>query len=501
MHTVALPAPRGSFKQLRRGGLVTSAAAILGASLLALLFGLVAATGSPVFVAVSASLIVGVALMLRLDWTLWLILVLGLLVAGLVPIWAEGLATKAVWGISILGFLLMVAALFRAATTPELRIDTPGFIWVFLVFVVYSVLVTVLHLPSPWEAIGGIKRYFQALGVMFALTWLTIDPRTIALGRRLFVVAAVLQLPFAAYELIKLVPYRESIRSAYPTMIPIDVVAGTFGSQLHAGGANAEMATFLIVVLSFLIARLRNGVLGRRRFLVLLPFILAPLFMGETKIVIVLLPIMMGVLYRREILARPHVALAGLAIALLLTLAAVLAYAKVFDKTPEQMFQDTVDYNFGDRGYGRAYLNRTTVLTFWAEEQGWEDPVGAVLGNGIGASHDISGGHVANRYPGYRISLTAASVMLWDTGVLGVSIFLFALYLAWRTAGRLLRRAASPVARADAAAIQCSILIFAVYIFYRIALLETLSFQIVFASLLGYLAWIHKQEARRPVTK
>ena len=73
------------------------------------------------------------------------------------------------------------------------------------------------------------------------------------------------------------------------------------------------------------------------------------------------------------------------------------------------------------------------------------------------------------------------------TGILA-AIFV----LAWRAAGRLQRTSGEPVLRADALAIQCTLAQFAFFLFYRVALLETLSFQIVFSALLGYLAWMQR---------
>jgi hypothetical protein len=63
------------------------------------------------------------------------------------------------------------------------------------------------------------------------------------------------------------------------------------------------------------------------------------------------------------------------------------------------------------------------------------------------------------------------------------------------------RRAAAPEVRADAAAIQAVIPLFVVYLTYRIALLEGLSFQIVFACLLGYLAWLHRCHVASPPSR
>ena len=67
----------------------------------------------------------------------------------------------------------------------------------------------------------------------------------------------VLQLPFAFYELIYIVPIRERI----PGLVPVDAVAGTFGTSCTGGGVNAGMAVFLIIVLGFLIARHRARLL------------------------------------------------------------------------------------------------------------------------------------------------------------------------------------------------------------------------------------------------
>jgi len=119
-----------------------------------------------------------------------------------------------------------------------------------------------------------------------------------------------------------------------------------------------------------------------------------------------------------------------------------------------------------------------------------------VFGNGLGsaqASSTIMPGHVAQRYPGYGVGLTAASTLLWETGVVGFGLFIAVLALAWRCASRLRRFSADPAIRADASAIQAALAMFAFYLFYRATLLDTLTFQIVFATLLGYLAWLHRQ--------
>lgn len=461
-------------------------------TVLAVFFGLVAITANPVFVSVAIGLLLTPLIVAKPDWNIWIILVSGLLVAGVLPIWLEGFSSKVVWVISLLSFVLMLSSLFRAASAFETIRGTPAFVWLALMFMIFTLLNSLIQWSSFYEIAGGFKRYYQVMGLLFALAWLGISERKVHLWRVFFVIIALIQLPWALYQLIELVPVREGIKYFYPGMVPIDVVAGTFGASLYGGGANAEMATFLIVVLAFLLARRREKLIGLGKYLVLLPFILTPLFMGATRVVVILLPFMFVILYRRELIARPLHAVLALSMGTLLTLGAGYVYVDQSNMSFDNMLIDTLSYNVGDRGYGGYTLNRSTVLTFWAEQQGANDPVSAIFGNGLGATHGSSG-NVSRHYLGYGISLTAASILLWEQGPIGTALFLSMLVCAWRTSGRLQYEAICSSMRADAAAIQATLPLFAFYLIYRSALLESMPFQIVFYSLLGYLAWLHRQ--------
>lgn len=470
---------------------------ILAACLMSPIFGLVAVTADPVPVALATSLLIGLALLARPVWMVWLILCFGLLVAGVVTIWAEGAASKAVWGISAIGIALMGVAFFHAATRSSTTKGTPAFVWLALAFMFYSVLNALLNWPSVYEVLSGFKRYFQVAGLLFALAWLPVGENDIKRWRTFFLVVALVQMPWALYELLKLVPIREGLRYAYPGLVPVDVVAGTFGANMTSGGANAEMATFLIIVLLFLLSRLREHLLPKGRLVWLAPLVLAPLFLGETKVVVVLLPLAFLTLYRHELLARPHVAFAGLIVGTLLTLSAGYVYLTMMNRSLDVVVADTLRYNIYEQGYGGYALNRTTVLTFWAKQQGLHDPAGALLGHGLGSAHDPTAGHMARHYPGYGIGLTAASTLLWEQGVTGTALFLTMLAMAWSAAGWVRKHATEAWMQADASAIQAALPLFAFYLIYRVALLEMLSFQTVFYGLLGYLAWLTRRVGRQ----
>lgn len=496
----ARPAQRVSVHYRKPGQMLGT---LVGACLLAVCMGLIALSASPILVALAATLVIAPILVSRPTWSIWVVLVGGMLIAGVLPIWAEGQVSKVVWALSALCFLLMVVVLIRAFTTPGMTSGTPGFVWMALAFMAYAIVDGLLQWSTPYEVASGVKRYFQAFGLLFALSWLPLKEDDFRRWRMFFFFVALIQLPWAIYERIRLVPLRAGFQALYPGLVPIDVVAGTFGANMREGGANAEMATFLIFVLAFLLARNRERLLKGTRLLWLGPLVIAPLFLGETKVVVILLPLMFIVLFRREVLRHPHVAFAGIVGGLLLTAAAVVAYVQITKSASiEALVADTVRYNFKEKGFGKNVLNRTTVLTFWARKQGIDNPVSPLFGNGLGSSHDATGGHVSLRYPGYGIGLTAAPTLLWDLGVVGFVMFMSIIVLAWRAAARLIRESGNAVVRADASAIQATLPLFAVYVGYRIALLELLSFQIVFAVLLGYLAWLYRRHkidsARNP---
>jgi hypothetical protein len=226
----------------------------------------------------------------------------------------------------------------------------------------------------------------------------------------------------------------------------------------------------------------------------LIPVILMPLFLGETKVVIILLPLMFLVLYRHKIITQFHYWLLGFVVTIVVTIAAGYYYLSLSNKPIDQQINETLDYNFYEQGYGRdRILNRTTVLTFWFEQQGIHDPISFTLGNGLGSSHTPTGGHIAKRYPKHGIDLTTASIILWEMGILGFSLFMAIFAFAWNCADRLKRESTIPVVKADAAAIQTALVLFAAYVFYRAGLVELISIQIVFFALLGYLDWLHRK--------
>lgn len=463
-------------------------------------FGYFAYTTNPLLIGFAVAIVLGLGLLQRPNWIVTLVLLLGIIVGGLLPLFLESLAGKALWGIAILGFVLLGFSLVKIITEPLLAAKTPAFVWLALFFIAYTLIESVIQVHSLMELISGFKRYFQVWGILFAFCWLKCGTDQIVRWQKLILIAAFLQLPLCLYQLIWLVPIRERFVDAMPELVPIDIVAGTFGGDLLGGGGSAEMSTFLIIIFCFLLARYKENLLPLDKFLQMALLVLLPLFLGEAKIIVIFFLLACCLVYRHELLVRPTYLIVALLLGgiFLIVIANVLVI--ITHMSLDQLIFDTLKYNVYGTGYGTFYLNRTTVLTFWAEHQHWGDPTSFVFGNGLGAAKsttkpDVSlPGFLNERYPNYGIGLTGVSTLLWEIGIFGFGLLLTLITFAWRCANRL-QRSNNPVVRADANAIQVGLALFTLFLFYLNTPLEMVSLQIVFITNLGYLAWLHRQHS------
>lgn len=469
-------------------------AAMLGIGICAVFFGLLATTASPILIGLGIGLVGGVFLLSSPKTTIWLVLGLGLSTGALLSLAGPGF-DKISWAIAMMAMLLWLPALMNLMRQG----NVPFFIWLALLFMLQAVLSTIFF-GSLGELITGFKRYFQMYGLLLAFATLAITRDDFQRWLKLLLGIALLQLPFAVYERIVLAPQRSgSVISGEAT----DVVAGTMGANLVGGSPNSVMALFVLVAFVFLIARWRAGVVSTAQMAGLGLLLLAPLTLGETKIVVVLLPLVGIVLLRRDFVMRPLrylPALAGLA-----TLTVGLAYVYVvlmLNSSFIDVFRETARYNVGNEGYGRLYLNRTTVLGFWWVMQGLHDPLGFLFGHGLGSSYGsgANAGHIAAHYPRYGIGLSTISSLLWDTGVAGVLLYVSVFVAAWRAANRLWKESHDPVVRADVLALQAAIALIMLFMPYSDSQINLMTMEIIVASVLGYLAFLIRQQKTLPVT-
>ena len=246
-------------------------------------------------IALAVGLVGGIYLLTNPKLSVWIVLLVGLGSGALISI-AGPQFSRLTWGVVIVCFLLWIPAVFAMLNKPRL----PLFLQTLLVFLIISILASVAQAHSFAEFIAGFKRYFQAYGLLFAMALLVFSERDFRHWRLLLACIALVQLPFAVYERFVLVPLRGP--------------AGRRGNRCRCrhlrrepGGRspNSLMVLFLLIAVAFAYMRWREGQLsGRKALLFSLPC-LAPIFLGETKIVLVLIPLMLLVLHRAKLVRRP----------------------------------------------------------------------------------------------------------------------------------------------------------------------------------------------------
>lgn len=464
------------------------------ASFLAVLFGMIAITNNPILIGLAVGMILGLFLLASPKISIWLVIVLGLGTPAMLDMTGHGLSRMS-WAVSMLGLLLWVPGVMHLfSLNPQHKKSTPLFIWAAILFAMFALISTILQLHSLSELFGGFKRYFQGFGLMLVLAtmpWVKLD---FDRWLKALLAIALLQLPFAMFERFILVPLRGGIEVAGGEAT--DVVAGTMGANLQGGSPNAIMVFFVLLAFTFVIARWKEHLLGIGKTWLLSALLLLPLALGETKVVIVLLPMIAVLLFMKDIQHEPSKFIPVLILLLVLTLG--LAYMYVYlmlESTFIVALEGMIKYNIQEMGYGNLILNRTTVLTFWTGLHDWYNPIAFLFGHGLGSSYGagFDAGHMAQLYPKYGINLTTIATLLWDLGVVGLIFYLSILAVAWFQMGCIEKHTSDPQMRADSRSIRVGIALCVVFLMYSDSQINLIVHEIIIAVMLGYGAFLYRQ--------
>lgn len=474
------------------------------ACLLACLFGLISITGNPILIGLAVGSLVGICLLAIPKKTITLIIVLGLITPALLDIASHGLSRMS-WAISMMALLLWVPGLlnlidFNQSKNNYEKKHIPLIIWLLIVFAIYAVFNTIFQMYSIGQFFGGFKRYFQTFGLTIALATFAITRQEFDQWLKILFGIALLQLPFALFERVVLVPMRGGI--ALGGGQSTDIVAGTMGANLDGGSPNSIMVMFVLIAFAFVFSRWKARLIEASRLFLYGFILLLPLVLGETKVVIVLIPIMSLVLIRKDMMQQPIVYLPIFCGVLVVSLAfAHLYFHFMLDSNIVDGLKGIFAYNVDEKmGYGTSLLNRSSVITFWAQLHGWHDPIRLLFGSGIGSSYGdgFNAGHIASAYPNYGIGLTALSTLLWDLGIFGLILYLSIFIAAWGQTSKTWRSTKNIKTKADCMALQASIAITLFFIIYSDSQLNLLVHQLIIAMILGYAAFLH-QEHRREI--
>lgn len=472
----------------------------LSAIVLSGIFGLTLAFGIYPLTIGFFVLIAGSMLVLKPLAGTWIVIVGSLIFAGVIDLYMPALQPIkwALAGLAMgISFIAYVMKGNVRKKIPKVKFKTSLLLFLWLFFA-YVILISMFS----WHGVGAFltsfKAYFQVWGVLVAVYYVIDKEIDAARLMKFLLVLGVMQLPFVFHQFFVLIPQRSTEAFALRGMVAADVVAGTFGGTMMGGGRSSSLAMLCVLGITIVLAQFRSGLTSMMRTVILLAIFVLPMFLSEAKLFIVLLPIALFILYKDKLVKDPLKFLIG-AIAVLLLLGAIFfAYSLIPGAESQQnmgleeMWDSNISYNFGDRGYGNALLNRTTVYSFWLHEHlSWAEILHMFFGHGAGETQggvfvgpDLT---LLKKYPGYGIGLTGVSTLLWELGLVGTILVIGIFVSAYKLAGRLFVVWKGTLHEPLIKSAQVGVVLFATSLLHNNYFSFDISYQALFIVVLGYL--------------
>lgn len=466
----------------------------------ALLIGLLAGVGGKLPVILGAG-IIGAGFMVA--WprgSLWFVVLGALVFSGLIDLYAPsfGQLRWMIAGISIA--LIFVALTVRTGERGDVltsRTRRPSVMFWAGAFFFSTVASSVFQGGLSFGWVVGMKGYFQVWGIMLSLAWFSFGRDDAVRFVKLLPWLAAIQLPFVLHQFFFIVPERSGVLDAARGIVAVDIVAGTFGGSAEGGGRSTLLALAQVIAITYVVAKWRSGGVRLLTMLASVVLFIAPLLFSEVKILFVILPFALALLFRDKLISNPVWSVIGAA----LMVAFLAAMLTIYSNLPgarsqksvsvEDFVEQSISYNFGDRGYGNSILNRTTVYSFWFKENVVRGSFAdALFGHGPGASSNSSSlarENIANvRYAGYAIGLTAVSALLWDFGVFGTIAALGFVLSAYFASRRFSKQLVGKPGWAEAKACQIGIALIGLTLLHSNYFVFDMAYQALFMILVGY---------------
>jgi len=485
--------------------LLWTAAAIVAGALL----GTVVALGEPLPALIVGGIFAGSVLVAFPGALLWSALLYGLVGVGALNAIAG--MDRADWLLSAMGVAFWALALTATLRdrSGAARLPVPAFVWGFVTFFALAAVVAIARFEDPLQLLIGARGYVAMFGVTLALALVPWSHRFIhrfALGTLLVGVA---QLPVTLYQYVFVRAWRIDTggrREGDSAIEASDSVFGTMGGDALSWGLDDLLALVLCALLAGVLAFAREGGITKARAALLASILAVPLFLSENKIVIVFLPLLVLILFGRDLARRPLRLLGAIAAAAAFVPAAAVVYYYAHWSTQYGSLETAVvkmtEYTFKpmyQRGLSDGDMSRLDAVQYWAEQQSIGDPAATLFGHGLAASKwssTLFHSRLVGRHDNRRLDKSGLSALLWDTGLVGAIAFLAALAGACVQGGRLARSPAlGAIDRAIVRGAQVSVLFALVLLPLKATLLTWAQASFVLFLSLGLIAFYHRQAA------
>lgn len=384
-------------------------------------------------------------------WTVWIIFAVVFLISGPSAYflrftqlqWFTVLVSAALTLPLILHFLRDRKSILYSSVSKDLLLPA-----IFLLIVIFS---TIIDRPQFADFVNASRHYFLMWPLMLVFMFGLISEKVTERIWRALLVVAVIQFPMALYQYF-------FVSQKSTRLSPFDAVVGTFPGNISGGGDSAGMAILLLIAIMVTIALWREKKLRSMWAIVIGLAGISTLALAEVKLPVMLLPIAIGLYYRKEIIRRPVESIIIVIAVVIIMSGILLMYEKLHyaggsmntfstNKPPLTVYEhisraldpDSESVQLGQKG--RVSL----VINWWEMNVKSGDIQHSLFGYGMGATHTskIGTGELVNQFP-YQINTTTTVVLLWETGILGHLAFFLILLLGARASEQAAQHEAIP---------------------------------------------------------
>jgi hypothetical protein len=281
---------------------------------------------------------------------------------------------------------------------------------------------------------------------------------------------------------------------------PWDSVVGTFGGEKFGGGESGSLGVFLAVMLTIAAALHKARMLGGAIFAAVMLFGLIAVGLSESKVVVLLVPLGALIVYHDYLVKHPVRFFGGalLVVAFVLTLLVTYYFVYWQEGSRLGLFDSIIQrlgYSFDPNfRVSTVNLGRIGSLAFWWERHSMLDnPLTFLVGHGLASavsSSTLIGIGSATQTYSYMLDTTGASKLLWESGLLGLLLFLSLFVVGFFRARRLARLdAVPPWHRAALGGVQAAMVLMFLAVFYEVTTVSSPPMQFVLMLLLGYIVY------------
>ncbi len=338
------------------------------------------------------------------------------------------------WFPYILGILFYFMAIKLLLKRKKSKISNALFQNLIIVWIFFLGFSLFLGEQNILGIVPTLRDYMSFWGLMIFLAYTQMSPDGYSKLWKAFISIVFLQVPLVIAQ-----HFVYAKNSTYSTSW--DAVVGSFGGNPDGGGNSAGLAFFVVIVLLLVIDLYRKKLItSKKRALVFISTFII-IILAEIKAVFILIPLGLLILFRAEILKKP---MKSMMFSLLLIICFYLifyVYANLYNSKEDDIsINEYVEYiidSYSNSEYGQkkyvvddSTLTRVSALVYWFDMHNEYNYglVNSFIGHGIGSSK-YTGKYATTiaQKLGYRLNRTGISMLLWDVGILGLTLYLFIL--------------------------------------------------------------------------